>query len=386
MSALTFAPAVSSRLRAALVLLVTLLVHALLLERVPRMRAGAEDVAPTEAAVVAARLLPPAAPRAAPSPPAPASASRPRPLPADRKEATAVPPAVTPVQAGAHAEIEPATNARVEDAPSAAQEAVAAAEADADAAVQAGVERSANGAAAVEPAELEASGAALRSALAMLPEPRAALPLAAHYVYRTTNSELRLASGTTTVTWSLGEDGRYRLRLATSALGVTVLELESQGALGASGLAPERYTETRLKRGTVAANFDRDGRRVTFSARSYERPLTDGLQDRISFQFQLMLLGQARPEQFRAGAQTVLWMAGRDDVSAYRFRSGGHDTTETGVGEQSTVRIERVVAGDSDARMEVWLAPALSWLPVRLRFTDRYGRVTESVLESMATP
>jgi hypothetical protein len=36
--------------------------------------------------------------------------------------------------------------------------------------------------------------------------------------------------------------------------------------------------------------------------------------------------------------------------------------------------------------MEVWLAPALSWLPVRLRFTDRYGRVTESVLESMATP
>jgi hypothetical protein len=99
-----------------------------------------------------------------------------------------------------------------------------------------------------------------------------------------------------------------------------------------------------------------------------------------------MLLGQARPEQFRAGAQTVLWMAGRDDVSAYRFRSGGRDTTETGVGEQSTVRIERVVAGDSDARMEVWLAPALGWLPVRLRFTDRYGRVTESVLESMATP
>jgi len=290
-----------------------------------------------------------------------------------------------PAQAGAQAEAESVANARAVDAPTAAQEAAAPAEANTDTAAVAGVEQPAEAADAVEPAELEATGTALRSALATLAEPRAALPLSARYVYRTTNSELRLAGGTTTVDWSLAEDGRYRLRLATAAVGVTVLELESEGALGAFGLAPERYTETRLRRGTVAANFDWDGRRVTFSARSHERPLADGLQDRISFQFQLMLLGQARPERFRAGAQTVLWMASRDDVTAYRFRSGGLDTTATGIGEQRTVRIERIVAGESEARMEVWLAPALGWLPVRLRFTDRYGRVTESVLESMAT-
>jgi hypothetical protein len=207
--------------------------------------------------------------------------------------------------------------------------------------------------------------------------------VAARYVYRTTNSELRLASGTSTIDWSLATDGRYRLSLTTTAIGVTLLELHSEGQLRAFGLAPERYTETRVRRGTVAANFDWEGRRVTFSARPHERPLPDGVQDRISFQFQLMLLGQAQPERFRAGGQTVLLMASRDDVSSYRFRSTGPAMTATGIGELDTVHIERIADDATEARVEVWLAPSLGWLPARLRFTDRYGRVTESVLESM---
>jgi hypothetical protein len=163
-----------------------------------------------------------------------------------------------------------------------------------------------------------------------------------------------------------------------------VLELESIGVLRSFGLAPDRYTETRIRRGAVAANFDWRGRRVTFSARTDERPLPDGVQDRISFQFQLMLLGQALPERFRPGARTVLRVAGRDDVDSYRFRSAGRDRTPTGVGELDTVKVERLPAGASDTRIEVWLAPDLGWLPARLRFTDRHGRVTESVLETVA--
>jgi len=376
----------SSPTRAALVLLVTLLAHVLILDRAQRVLPGAEVGAPTEVATVTARLVPTMEPGLAPlaAPTSPSMVSGQRALPVRRQPAAPVAPAPPSAQTGAQAETELLASARRGDVPAAAPEAKAPADASAEAGQRSAAELPAETAAAVEPAELEATGAALRSALAALPEPRVALPLAALYVYRTTNSELRMASGTTTVEWSLADDGRYRLRLATAAVGVTVLALESQGALGPFGLAPERYTETRIRRGTVAANFDWDGRRVTFSARSHERALMDGLQDRISFQFQLMLLGQAQPERFRAGAQTVLWMAGRDDVSAYRFRSGGRDTTATGIGEQSTVRIERIVAGESDARMEVWLAPELGWLPVRLRFTDRYGRVTESVLESMA--
>jgi hypothetical protein len=367
--------------RAALVLLATLLAHAVLIDRVGTMLADAADEPPAPAAAVTARLLPPpavlpavAAPAAAPAPQRPARAAARPPAPAGAPAAPAPGEWPATVDVGADA-----FGAAAEPIASTAQ--AAAEPADAATAPPA----AAGQAAGADAAPFEATGEALLAALAGLPEPRAALPAAARYVYRTTNSELRLASGLSTVDWSVDADGEYRLRLSTTAVGMTVLELESRGRLRPFGLAPDRYTETRIRRGAVAANFDWEGRRVTFSARPHERPLPDGVQDRVSFQFQLMLLGQAQPELFRAGRQAVLLMAGRDDVSTYRFRSAGETPTMTGLGELMTVKIERIEKEKSDARVEVWLAPSLGWLPARLRFTDRHGRVTESVLESMPT-
>jgi len=388
MSTRSVVPASSVSVRAALVLLATVLAHALLLERVNRMLTAGEVHAPIEDLAVNARLLPPPAPAAsppvatAPTPKPPAAPTRRR-APADSRPPVPAPapvarapvefPAVVDVGADAFG-VEPTTE------PPLTPEAVeTAAEATPSAPAAAPPP-------ATSPAgPFEATGASLLAVLSDGSDLRASLPAAARYIYRTTNSELRLVSGETTVDWSLGDDGRFQLRLATTAVGVTVLELQSQGNLRAFGLAPERYTEKRVRRGTVATNFDWDGRRVTFSARAHERPLLDGIQDRISFQFQLMLLGQARPDLFREGRQTVLQMASRDDVSTYRFRSEGRTSTVTGIGELQTVKIERISADESDARIEVWLAPALGWLPARLRFTDRYGRITESVLESMPT-
>lgn len=399
MSTLSVSPAGSIAARAAVVLLVTLLAHAFVLQRVDTLLGRTEPAPAGEVAVISARVLPPPAPPpAAPARPSPPPA-KPRPAPAVRRPAA---PVVAPTAPAAPAavqtrpEVEPAVAVDVgpdafDAEPPLGQQTQAsqetaetpAAEPLEKAATAGQPEESGTAAQAAPP--FEATGEALHAALASLAGPQSALPATARYVYRTTNSELRIASGSSTVDWSLAADGQYRLRLATTAIGVTVLELQSEGTLRPFGLAPDRYTETRIRRGAVAANFDWGERRVTFSARPHHRPLDDGVQDRISFQFQLMLLGQAQPERFREGRQTVLRMAGRDDVFTYRFRSAGEAVTATGVGELQTVKIERIATDATDARIEVWLAPSLRWLPARLRFTDRYGRVTESVLESMPT-
>jgi hypothetical protein len=375
----TVKPARLLWLRAALLLLATLLAHAWVLDRVQRVLAGAELPRPGEAMTVSARLLPPAdiVPMPVPVPP---SRARPRPAAAAAPPvfATAAAPNIAEPSAGVDASLLPDV-AELRD-----ETAAVAPNNEAPAAFALNAERPAMHEAAVEAIEFEAAGSALSAALASLPVLNAALPSAAQFVYRTTNSDLRLVGGTTTLDWTLDGD-RYRLRMATTAVGVTILELQSQGALRAFGLAPDRYTEARIRRGAVAANFDWGTRRVTFSARTHERPLPDGVQDRISFQFQLMLLGQARPERFRSGAQTLLWVAGRDDVDGYRLRSAGRDRTTTGIGELDTVKVERMTSSESDARIEVWLAPDVGWLPARLRFTDRHGRVTESVLESVSS-
>ena len=367
--------------RAAWVLLLTLLGHAFLLQWAQRTLTAA-GTWPEDEATVAARLLPPPAPPAVVQPAAPVPAPKPRrPRPPPPVAAIAEPPPVI-----AQAEM-PAAAPAIDAPPAAAEaETQAADETEAKAAEPVSMPPQTAEPEAPPPAEPEPfpfAGEPLRSALGSLSDLRAALPAAARWVYRTTNSEIRLASGTTYVDWSLGADGRYELRLSTTALGMTVIDLHSQGALREFGLAPDRYTETRARRGPESATFDWDGRRVTFSGRPHERPLAEGVQDRISFQVQLMLVGQARPDLFRKGGQVELSMAGRDDLAVYRFRSAGAEQTSTGVGPVEAVRLERVTASDAEARIEVWLAPKFNWLPVRLRFTDRLGRITETVLDAL---
>jgi hypothetical protein len=120
---------------------------------------------------------------------------------------------------------------------------------------------------------------------------------------------------------------------------------------------------------------------VTFSTRSFERELREGIQDRLSFQFQLMALAQRLPERFHAGAAVEFPVAGPDGVDVYAFLVGDEETIATELGEFVARKIERPRSvGGADSRIEVWLAPALQWLPVKLRFTDRRGRATENVL------
>ncbi len=373
--------------RAGLVLLLTVLAHAVILDRVGRGLSGL-DAPIVATTTVSARLLPlaPAAPVvAAPAPAVAAAARRSKRASPVSDQASASAPVVA-----AAVPIEPVVNEQVAIEPeqgapvqTPAAEVAPGSGAENVVAGPLNAERGIDPIAAADGPEFEAAGPALSAALGGRPGFETALPKSAQYRYRTSNSELSTVTGATTIDWAARDDGSYRVRLATSAVGFTVLELESQGMLRAFGLAPQRYTETRIRRAAVAADFDWDGGRVTFSAKSHERALRDGVQDRLSFQFQLMLLGQVLPQRFRRGAETVMYVAGRDDVSTYRFRSAGRDVTRTGLGELDTVKVERVSASEADARVEVWLAPDLAWLPVRLRFTDRQARVTESVLEQI---
>jgi hypothetical protein len=207
------------------------------------------------------------------------------------------------------------------------------------------------------------------------------LPARAEYVYTTRVSDITLVSATTRLTWAL-DGAAYEARLTSSAMGITLAELTSSGQLVRYGLAPRRYTQKSGRRATTAANFDTAARRVTFSARSHERPWREGMQDRLSFQFQLMALAQHLPARFERGAVVVFPVASSDDVEDYRFVVVGEEPVRVGEQEIATIKLDRPrQAGGAGTRIEVWLAPSLNWLPVRLRFTERNNRVWENTLE-----
>ncbi|MCX8003511.1 MAG: DUF3108 domain-containing protein [Burkholderiaceae bacterium] len=210
------------------------------------------------------------------------------------------------------------------------------------------------------------------------------LPGAATYVYRMTDSRYPALTGTTVLQWRLdAASRRYEATLSTRVFELSIADITSRGTVREAGLAPERYVQKTATRAAVATNIDWSRQRVTFSRRSDELPAREGLQDRLSFQFQLMALARAQPQALRPGAVVSMPVAGTGEVETYEFLVIGRETLTLESGPIETVKLDRGKGPGAEARVEVWLAPQQGWLPVKLRFTDRRGNVTESELRNV---
>jgi hypothetical protein len=209
------------------------------------------------------------------------------------------------------------------------------------------------------------------------------LPAAGTYVYKLRDSRYSALSGTTTVEWTFDSaTRRYQTRLRSTVFGIQLADITSTGAVRRFGLAPERFVQKTGTRAPQAANLDWEQRIVTFSARSFQRPAHEGIQDRVSFLFQLMALGQNLPDAFREGAVVTMDVAGPGDVDSYRFMVVGNETIETAAGPMEAIKLDRPRMEPNFQRIEVWLAPSRRYLPVAVRFTDRRDNVTEMHFES----
>ena len=191
--------------------------------------------------------------------------------------------------------------------------------------------------------------------------------------------------GNTTIEWRIGNAAYEASSVTVDDNGRKLLTLASRGGVRpAVGIAPERYTEQRLDRAPVAVNFQWDAGKVTFSAASAEFPLNEGVQDQLSFMAQLALLAQAFPDRFLPGMPVALEVAGTRNVRIYDFRVIGWEPTITPTGAIDTLKIERVIApGARDARIALWLAPNLRWLPARTRTVLPNDDVIETVLKDV---
>jgi hypothetical protein len=167
----------------------------------------------------------------------------------------------------------------------------------------------------------------------------------------------------------------YELRLEgrVPLLG-TLLTQVSRGGFDSAGLAPERHTDKRRRRGEQAANFQRDAGLITFSGSSAQYPLVPGAQDRVSWMVQLAAIAQAWRGSLASGEHIVLLVASaRGDADVWSFRVQGTETVSLPVGPVPTLKLLREPRRPYDTKVEVWLDPARHHLPVRARLTDTNG-------------
>ena len=177
------------------------------------------------------------------------------------------------------------------------------------------------------------------------------------------------------------EGDAYRIESSVAAIGIFEAQQSSTGSVRSEGLVPRRFTLRSSRREPRSIDFDWAGRRVSFSHTGGSEPTRPQMQDRLSMMMQLAWRQRREP----AAKSFEMPVAGPRHVSTFVFRSEGAETLTVPAGRFDSVKFERVKQGGDD-EFEVWLAPALCSLPVRLRFTDDKGLVIEQRLRAVRAP
>ncbi len=165
-------------------------------------------------------------------------------------------------------------------------------------------------------------------------------------------------------------DGHYLASLSFGAFGQTRTQT-SRGRIADQGLLPERFSDK--FRSEVAAHFNQDQARVTFSANTPDAPLLGGAQDRLSVLIQLASLVAGAPERFEAGTTLTIQTIGPRDADLWLFTVGQLETLALPGGTMQGLKLTRNPRHQYDQQVDIWLAPQLAYLPARIRITEANG-------------
>ena len=168
------------------------------------------------------------------------------------------------------------------------------------------------------------------------------------------------------------QDGQaYDARLSMGALFVTLRSQHSQGTIGASGIEPTRFSDTRKRE--VASHFVRDQGQVVFSNNAPPVALMPGAQDRLSVMLQLGALMAGDPARYQTDGAIAIQTVGTRDADLWIFKIGEEEQLRLPAGDFVARKLTRNARKPYDDTVELWLAPALGYLPVRFKLTQANG-------------
>ena len=209
-------------------------------------------------------------------------------------------------------------------------------------------------------------------------------PPSAELVYAVKSSQKGIpVSGEAKVIWQLKEladSGKaYSINSETSvAIFGKILKTSSVGQIDRHGLAPEKFLEKRFRRDEASTTFNRQTKTISFSEADLSYPIKGGEQDRLSATWQLVALARAGGERLEVGHEWKMFVAGLRDADPWTFKLVEINRIKTALGELDVLHIVKAPPPDAQAQqVELWLAIALDYYPVRISFHDANGDQVE---------
>jgi len=192
--------------------------------------------------------------------------------------------------------------------------------------------------------------------------------------------------GKTVQSWEIHGDS-YKIASASETTGLARLFAArhltylSEGKVTAHGLRPQVFLMSRTRRGKLEAarvRFDWNAGRISFGKvpEHHEAPLPPGSQDIVSFVYQLSLSPPA-------AGRIRLPITNGVGFDMYEFEVSGEESIDTPLGTLQALHLKQMRRPGEES-IELWLAPAYHYLPVRLLIRDREGKQSgEQVIEKI---
>lgn len=180
------------------------------------------------------------------------------------------------------------------------------------------------------------------------------------------------------------QDGtNYEARMEISILMFSRVQT-SKGQLGNHGLEPLRFGDK--VRSEVAAHFDRSKGKVTFSANTPDVTLQPGAQDQLSIFMHVASLIGGDPRRFTPGTEMSFQAIGPRSSETWSFTVGNLETLTLPGGTVKAIKLSRPPANEYSPRADVWLAPEMAYMPVRIRLTEANGDVADQQWSATQKP
>ncbi|MDP2751000.1 MAG: DUF3108 domain-containing protein [Rhodocyclaceae bacterium] len=176
--------------------------------------------------------------------------------------------------------------------------------------------------------------------------------------------------------WTV-EEGRYSLKSTAEPKGLAALRgkvrrQSSEGDITATGLRPRIFRDQREGREADIVTFDWEARRATFTNGRAPVVLVEEAQDMLSVFYQLA---------WHQPSQTIdLPVATAGRMGRMTFTWVGKESLVLSAGSVPTLHLRAQQSGSAEAT-DVWLAPSLDGLPVKIRHTDKKGEIWEQIAQ-----
>jgi hypothetical protein len=193
------------------------------------------------------------------------------------------------------------------------------------------------------------------------------------------------AEGKAKIVYDLMDEKHYKITSLTEPSGIVSLFIgdlvqESEGELVKTGLQPQRYLYQYGQKDdkTYLATFDWANKTLLLKSAKGEKtePLLEGAQDLLSFMYQFMFVPPLETMQIP--------ITNGKKLKVYDYQFEGEQLLTGELGEINTLHISRS-GWDSEDKMELWLAPGFQYIPIKIRKTEKDGKVYEMTATQINT-